>query len=78
MRRNSAGDKEVQSCDSLDGSRIVKLDHLQQFISELSVHISKCGSSITLEGEKRAGLASILSCCCSKCGFSIPKKDTRS
>ena len=72
MRRNSAGNKEVQSCDSLDGSRIVNLDHLQQFISELSVHTSKCGSSIALEGEKRAGLASILSCCCSKCGFSIP------
>jgi len=38
MRINSAGNKEVQSCDSLDGSRIVNLDQLQQFISELSVH----------------------------------------
>ncbi len=72
IRKNSADIEDGQNSGSLDGSQIVNLDQLKQFISELSVHASQCDSSITLKGEKRAGLASILSCSCSKCDFSIP------
>jgi len=68
-RRNTADSENVH--DPLDGSRIINLDQLKQFVSELSMHASQCESSITLKGEKKAGLASILSCCCSKCDFSI-------
>ena len=55
----------------VDGSRIINIDKLQQYINTLSVHTAKCGGSITLVGEKKDGLASIWSNSCTKCGFTI-------
>ena len=55
----------------VDGSRIINIDKLQQYINTLSVHTAKCGGSITVVGEKKDGLASIWSSSCTKCGFTI-------
>lgn len=64
--------KEKNStCAQVDGSRIINMDKLQQYIDTLSQHSAKCGGSITLVGEKKDGLASILSSSCIKCGYII-------
>ena len=52
---------EQLSCDQCKGSRIINLDQLQKCIGELTTHAVKCSSQIILNGEKRAGLASVLS-----------------
>ncbi len=60
------------SNDLLEGSRIINLDKLQEFIDQLTAHAAQYSSQIILSGEKKAGLASILSSQCSKCSFTIP------
>ena len=63
-----------QGSDSehLHGSRIINLEKLQEFIDQLTSHSKQCGSQIILSGERREGLASIISSRCSKYSFSIP------
>ena len=53
------------------GSRIINLEWLQEYINTLTVHASQCDGDIILAGEKRDGLASIISTKCSHCGHSI-------
>ena len=55
----------------LEGSRIINLHKLQQYVSHLTVHATRCEGTVTLAGEVRDGLASILSTCCSTCGHTI-------
>ena len=63
-----------QGSDSehLHRSRMINLEKLQDFIDRLTSHSKQCGSQIILSGERREGLASIISSRCSKCSFSIP------
>ena len=70
--------KSRQHTDTnLHGSRIVNLDKLQEFVGQLTTHSAQCGSEIALIGEKRAGLASIISSQCSKCAFNIPLRSSQ-
>ena len=62
---------EHKQLESIDGSRIVNLDQLQQYIDELVSHARQCQGSITLNGETRNGLASLLSSCCTCCGHEV-------
>ena len=55
---------------TIDGSRIINIKKLEKYVNELTVHASKCGGTISLVGEKRYGLASILSSQC-ECGYEI-------
>lgn len=67
------GETAQNKCDSvaLGGSRIINLDKLQQYTTELTQHASSCEGSIILSGEIRQGLASIFSGKCSKCTRTI-------
>ena len=56
---------------TLDGCRIINLDNLQNFIGKISSHSSSCGDEITLSGESRDGLASILTAQCKSCQMTI-------
>ena len=55
----------------IQGSRIVNLEKLQEYINSLTMHAAQCGSDILLAGEKQSGLASIISTRCSKCSYTI-------
>ena len=61
----------------LNGSRIINLEKLKEYISALTVHAAQCRSEIVLIGEQKAGLASVLSSKCAKYHFSL-KLDTSS
>ena len=50
---------------SLEGSRVVNLEKLQQFADDLTQHSTSCEGSITLNQENRAGLASTIKGDCS-------------
>lgn len=56
---------------TLDGCRIINLDSLQIFIGRISSHSSSCGDEISLSGESRDGLASILTAQCKSCQLTI-------
>ena len=56
---------------SIEGSRMVNLEKLQEYISKLTVHAAQCGGEILISGEKRNGLAAIISTRCSKCTYTI-------
>ena len=56
---------------TLQGSRIINLDKLQKYSSDLTAHSLRCDGTVTLTGEKRQGLASILSGHCSVCDIEI-------
>ncbi len=58
----------------IQGSRIINLHRFQEYINELNTHCAQCDGSVSLSGEVRDGLASILSSCCSTCGHSITLK----
>ena len=59
------------------GSRIVHLENLQQYIATITAHAVQCRSEIILEGERRDGLASIISSRCSECGHKVLFKTSR-
>ncbi len=46
-----AKDGVAKDCVALSGSRIINLDKLQQYTSELNQHASSCDGSIILSGE---------------------------
>ena len=58
----------VKQSEGLEGSRIINMGKLQESISTLTSHASKCGTDIVLEGERRDGLASVITAKCLKCG----------
>ena len=47
------------------------MHRLQTYMHELNEHPTHCKGSVVLAGEVREGLASILSCHCSTCGYTI-------
>lgn len=55
----------VKQIVTLEGSRIVNVDQLQQYTDDLNKHAKQC------QGEARDGLASILSGQCSTCEHTI-------
>ena len=61
----------VEESGRLDGSRIINLEKLQEYINTLTVHAAECGGAIILSGEKRDGLASIVLTRCTQCDHSI-------
>lgn len=62
---------DTQKLVSLEGSRIINVDQLQQYTNNLNKHAMQCQGSIVLSGEVRDGLASILSGQCSTCNHTI-------
>ena len=56
---------------TIEGSRIINLEKLQQYTNSISEHLSSCQGSIILTGESRDGLASILTRRCSFCKHTI-------
>ena len=56
---------------TIEGSRVINVMKLQQYINELTVHSTQCGGSVVLTGEARDGLASIMSSHCSTCNHTI-------
>ena len=56
---------------TIQGSRIINVHKLQQYIGQLTVHATRCVGTVVLSGEVRNGLASLLSTQCSTCGDTI-------
>ena len=54
---------------TLEGCRIINLDKLKEFTGQISKHSSSCGGEISLVGESRDGLASILKAQCHVCNM---------
>ena len=71
--RTTATEKEgeTQKTVMIEGSRIINIDKLKQYMSDLTVHAAQCGGSFILSGETRQGLASILAGQCSTCKHTI-------
>ena len=67
---NTTEIQNVQCHVTIEGSRIINIEKLNKYINDLTVHVSKCGGTTSLAGEKRYGLASILSSRCT-CGYEI-------
>ena len=53
------------------GSRIINIDKLGQYINSITQHSTQCGGKVTLIGEKRDGLASVLTSKCSRCDYKL-------
>ena len=64
-------DKDGDGTVTVEGSRIINIHKLGEYMDELTVYAAKCGSAFTLDGETRYGLASILSGRCSVCRHAI-------
>ena len=72
--RVAVPDSQVQKGPSgpcIGGSRIINLEQLQKYTNDLTIHSARCGGNISLTGETRHGLASILKGQCSSCGHTI-------
>ena len=67
----------AKASGKIDGSRIINIEKLQEYISSLTVHAAKCSGDLLLVGEKRDGLASILSTRCTQCDHSIVLQTSR-
>lgn len=52
---------------NIEGSRIINIHKLQEYLNDLYAHSERCGGAVVLSGEVREGLASILSSKCSTC-----------
>lgn len=70
-RQTDSSTQQEESRVSIEGSRIINVDKLQVYIDDLTKHSLHCGGSIVLCGERRDGLASILSSQCSSCQHTI-------
>ena len=55
----------------IEGSRIININKLQQYTDDLTAHSASCEGAITLVGERKDGLASILTVHCSSCQHPI-------
>ena len=72
VEKRTEQDQGVESLSvSIEGSRIINIEKLQDYIDDLNKHSSECGGSIILSGERRDGLASILAGSCSACEKTI-------
>lgn len=60
----------ISAC-TIHGSRIININQLGEYINVITKHSAECGGEVTLIGEKRDGLASILNTKCNKCDHSI-------
>ena len=67
----------VEESGRVDGSRIINLEKLQEYINTLTVHAAECSGDILLTGEKRDGLASIILTRCTQCDHSIQLQTSR-
>ena len=67
----------VEESGKVNGSRIINLEKLQEYINTLTVHTAQCGGNILFAGEKKDGLASIISTRCSQCDPSILLETSR-
>ena len=67
---NTTEIQNVQCHVTIEGSKIINIEKLNKYINDLTVRVSKCGGTMSLAGEKRYGLASILSSRCTY-GFEI-------
>ena len=61
----------MEKSGRVEGSRIINLEKLQEYINTFIVHAAQCGGDILLTGEKEDGFASINSIRCSQCKHSI-------
>ena len=66
-QQHSDGENDL----SMEGSRIINLDRLQQYSDSLSHHSSSCPGTILLSEESRYGLASVITGQCTECQHSI-------
>ena len=64
-------DTEENKTLSIKGSRIINMEQLQRYTEDLRRHSIQCEGSITLTGEIREGLASVLTGSCSSCQHTI-------
>ena len=55
----------------IEGSRIINIHQLQQYVTRLGEHHAKCQGEVKVTGEVRQGLASILFTQCTTCGHKI-------
>ena len=56
---------------TIEGSRIINIEKLGYYINDITKHSTNCGGNVTLIGEKRYGLASVLCSKCSGCGYEL-------
>lgn len=56
---------------TMEGSRIINLHKLQQYITDITMHAAKCGSEMKFHGEIREGLASIFGYSCTGCPYTV-------
>ena len=64
----SGVDLEAQTSKvAIEGSRIINISKLQEYIYDLTKHSSECEGFIILSGESRDGLASIPESRCLSC-----------
>ena len=56
---------------TIEGSRIINIAKLQQYINKLTANTTQCEGGIVLTGETKEGLASLLSSRCTKCGQEV-------
>ena len=60
-----------QCSTALEGCRIINIAQLKEFMEQISKHSSSCKEEVTLVGESRDGLASILKAQCTSCNMTI-------
>ena len=63
--KDGEGSVTVKVSVTVEGSRIINIHKLSEYLNEMTVHAAKCGGAFTLDGEMRDGLESILSGRCS-------------
>ena len=71
QRKEKAHKYTTPTPTPLEGSRIINLDKLQEYTDKLRQHSDNCNGSITLYGETRHGLATILKGHCATCNETI-------
>ena len=55
----------------------MNMDKLQQYIQEITIHAAQCNAGVTLSGEKREGLASIIHSHCQGYEYEIELETLR-
>ena len=70
-RKKSIEKPEEETAMCTNGSRIINLQKLQEYVTSLTTHAAKCSGNVILVGEKRDGLSSIISTRCSVCTHTI-------
>lgn len=56
---------------TIDGSRIINMGKLSEYLGDIGRHAKSCTGTIVLIGEKRQGLASIIGSKCNQCDHTI-------